>query len=77
AVVAFIGLLVNLAVAGLLHQHGEEGADLNRKAALLHVLGDALGSVAALAAGVIVAVTGWLWADPALSLAIGVLILVS
>ncbi|GAB4168971.1 MAG: cation diffusion facilitator family transporter [Rhodocyclaceae bacterium] len=77
AVVAFLGLLVNLAVARLLHQHGEAGADLNRQAALLHVLGDTLGSVAALAAGVIVVATGWQWADPALSLVIGVLILAS
>lgn len=77
SVVAFIGLLVNLAVARALYDGGDAPADLNRQAALLHVLGDLLGSVAALAAGVIVAVTGWFWADPALSLVIGVLILVS
>jgi len=78
--VALLGLGVNLVVARLLHDdhdgHGA-GGDLNRRAAFLHVLGDLLGSVAAIAAGLIVTFTGWSWADPLLSLAICVLILFS
>ena len=73
-VVAVIGLLVNLGVAWLL-AHGEP--TLNTRAALLHVLGDLLGSVAALAAGLIIQFTGWTPADPLLSMAICALILTS
>lgn len=73
-VVALIGLLVNLAVGWLL-MRGEKS--LNRNAALLHVAGDALGSVAALAAGLVIMFTGWMPIDPILSLVISLLILVS
>lgn len=73
-VVALIGLLVNLAVGWLL-MRGEES--LNRSAALLHVAGDALGSVAALAAGLVIMFTGWTPIDPILSVVISMLILVS
>jgi len=73
-VVAAIGLLVNILVAWRLH-HG--GTDLNTRAALLHVLGDLLGSVAALVSGVLIYTLGWLWVDPALSLLVALLILVS
>lgn len=70
-VVGSLGLVVNMAAAWLLH--GGEG--LNVRGALLHVLGDLLGSVAAIASGVIIMLTGWLAADPILSLVICVLIL--
>jgi len=70
-VVAVIGLAVNLVVAWVLHR-GEQ--TLNSRAALLHVLGDALGSVAAIAAGVVVVATGWTPIDPLLSLFVAVLI---
>jgi cobalt-zinc-cadmium efflux system protein len=76
--IAFVGLVVNLIVAKLLHQHGEEHGskdNLNHRAALLHVLGDVLGSVAALLAGAAIYFTGWLAADPILSLFISALIL--
>jgi cobalt-zinc-cadmium efflux system protein len=73
-VVALIGLGVNLAVGWLLMK-GEES--LNRSAALLHVAGDALGSVAALAAGLVIMFTGWTPIDPILSVVISMLILVS
>jgi cobalt-zinc-cadmium efflux system protein len=73
-VVAAIGLGVNLAVGWLLMK-GEES--LNRSAALLHVAGDALGSVAALSAGLIIMFTGWMPIDPILSVVISLLILVS
>jgi cobalt-zinc-cadmium efflux system protein len=72
--VAAAGLLVNVAVAWILLR-GE--TDLNSRAALLHVIGDALGSVAALASGLAVAWFGWTRADPLLSLFIGGLILYS
>ena len=72
--VAFIGLLVNLAVAWLLH-HGGEG--INNRAALLHVLGDLLGSLAALVAGAVIWATGYMPIDPILSLLVCALIMVS
>jgi cobalt-zinc-cadmium efflux system protein len=73
-VVALIGLGVNLTVGWFLMK-GEES--LNRSAALLHVAGDALGSIAALAAGLVIMFTGWTPIDPILSLVISLLILVS
>jgi len=73
-VTAAIGLAINLLVAWLL-MRGEK--NLNTRAALLHVLGDLLGSVAALIAGIVIVTTGWMPIDPLLSLAIGALILVS
>lgn len=72
--VAFIGLLVNLVVAFLI---GREAHDLNSRAALLHVVGDLVGSVAAITAGAVIYFTGWQPVDPLLSLVIAVLILVS
>jgi cobalt-zinc-cadmium efflux system protein len=72
--VALVGLAVNLGVAWLL-AHGEK--TLNTRAALLHVLGDLAGSVAALASGLVIQFTGWTPADPLLSLFICALILVS
>jgi cobalt-zinc-cadmium efflux system protein len=71
---AALGLLINIGVAWLLFR-GEQ--NLNTRAALLHVVGDLLGSVAALIAGVVIVFTGWTPIDPLLSLAIGALILVS
>lgn len=73
-VVAIIGLLVNLGVAWQL-SHGEK--TLNIRAALLHVMGDMLGSIAALAAGLVITFTGWMPIDPLLSLLVSGLILVS
>ncbi|MCO5223612.1 MAG: cation diffusion facilitator family transporter, partial [Thermomicrobiales bacterium] len=54
------------------HQH-----DLNTRGAFLHVIGDLLGSVATIAAALIVMVTGWTLADPILSVVIGGLIVFS
>jgi len=73
-VVAFIGLLINIAVLRLLG-HGER--NLNTRAATLHVLGDLIGSVAALTAGAVILVSGWYPIDPLLSFLISGLILVS
>lgn len=70
--VALIGLIINVVVAWML-SHG--GDDLNTRGALLHVLGDLLGSVAALGSGAIIYFTGWLPIDPLLSMLICGLIL--
>lgn len=79
-VVALIGFVVNLIVAQHLHRHVHEHDDmdnLNHRAAMLHVVGDVMGSVAALIAGGVVFFTGWLPIDPILSIFIAVLLLVS
>jgi cobalt-zinc-cadmium efflux system protein len=70
-VIAFIGLLVNMAAAWHLHK-GER--NINSRAALLHVMGDMLGSIAAIAAGAVIYFTGWTPIDPILSLLISLLI---
>jgi cobalt-zinc-cadmium efflux system protein len=74
AAVALVGLLVNGAVALVLAK-GEK--NINTRGALLHVMGDLLGSVAALVAGAVIATTGWTPIDPLLSLFICALILIS
>lgn len=73
--VATLGLLANLVTVFLLErvQHG----GLNLRGALMHVIGDLLGSVGAVVAGFVILLTGWLPADPLASLAICVLILFS
>ena len=71
-VVAAIGLLVNLAVAFMLSR-GATG--INARGALLHVMGDLLGSVAALVAGAVIFWTGYMPIDPILSLVVALLIL--
>ncbi|MEX0915456.1 MAG: cation diffusion facilitator family transporter [Wenzhouxiangellaceae bacterium] len=71
-VVAAIGLAINLAVLRVLH--GGKG-NLNVRGAMLHVMGDLLGSVAALASGTVIVLTGWTPIDPILSLLICGLIL--
>ncbi|MBY6210551.1 cation diffusion facilitator family transporter [Microbulbifer agarilyticus] len=72
--IAAIGLLVNVAVAWVLHR-GEQ--TLNIRGALLHVMGDLLGSVAALVAGGVIYFTGWTPIDPLLSMLICILILIA
>lgn len=67
------GLVVNVVAAFLLHSN--EKSDLNMRGAWLHVMGDLLGSVAAIAAGVLIAALGWLWADPLVSILISVIII--
>lgn len=74
SIVAFVGLLLNVLVLYLLG-HGE--ADLNRRAAALHVLSDLLASIAALLSGLVIMFTGWTVIDPILSLLIAALIISS
>ena len=71
--VAAMGLVVNLVSLALLHRVRE--GSLNVRGAYLHVLGDALGSVGALAAAAIILVTGWTLADPIVSILLSLLIL--
>jgi cobalt-zinc-cadmium efflux system protein len=72
--VATLGLFLNMAVAAVLMRGAKS---FNTRAALLHVLGDLLGSVAALIAGVVIYFTKWMPIDPLLSIFISVLILFS
>ena len=72
-VIAAIGLAVNVFVALRLRAHRHHS--LNLRGAYLHVLSDALGSVGALGAGVVIAATGWTAADAVASFGIAALIL--
>jgi cobalt-zinc-cadmium efflux system protein len=71
--VAAIGLAVNLVAFRLLRAGSSES--LNLRAASLEVLSDLVGSVGVIAAGAVVAVTGWTYADPLVAAAIGLFIL--
>ncbi len=73
--VAVIGLLLNLAMLKLLHGGHDHSHDLNMQGALMHVIGDLLGSVAAVAAAIIIYTTGWTLADPLLSILVAVILL--
>ncbi|MFT3742376.1 MAG: cation diffusion facilitator family transporter [Gammaproteobacteria bacterium] len=72
--IATLGLLVNVVLMWILH-HAEP--TLNLRAAILHVVGDLLGSLAALISGIIIYFTHWFPIDPLLSIFIAVLILIS
>jgi cobalt-zinc-cadmium efflux system protein len=72
-VVAVLGLLVN--IAGFLVLHGGDRTSLNMRGALLHVVGDMLGSAAAIVAAIVIIATGWTPIDPILSVLVAVLIL--
>ncbi|WP_409433199.1 cation diffusion facilitator family transporter [Litorimonas sp. RW-G-Af-16] len=71
--VAVGGLLVNLIVLWILR--GADQHNLNIRGAVLHVLGDLLGSAAAILAAIIIWKTGWVMADPILSVLVALLIL--
>ncbi|MBV8197976.1 MAG: cation transporter [Candidatus Eremiobacteraeota bacterium] len=73
-IVAAIALATNGAIGLLLR--GDSKRDLNVRAALFHVLGDALGAVAVICGGVAIALTRWAWIDPALSLFVAAIIVV-
>ncbi len=70
-VIGGTGLVVNIVAAWVLSR---ASGSLNARGALLHVMGDLLGSVAALVAGVVIMVTGWTPIDPILSVAVALLI---
>ena len=72
-VVAGGGLLANLAVFAILHGSAEK--NLNMRGAIVHVIGDLLGSVGAIVAAVLILTLGWTVADPIVSAIVAVLIL--
>jgi cobalt-zinc-cadmium efflux system protein len=74
-IVAVLGLGVNIAAALILHRGHHH--NLNLRGAFLHVVSDAVGSVGAIVAGLIMLFTGWYVADPLISILIGLLILFS
>lgn len=71
--VATAGLLVNICAAFLLHS--SSGHNLNLRGAYLHVLGDLLGSIGAISAALLILATGWMAADPIISVVVALLIL--
>ncbi len=73
--VAALGLAVNVAAFAILH--GGDRENLNMRGAALHVLGDLLGSVAAIVAAVVILYTGWTPIDPILSVLVAALVLKS
>lgn len=73
--VAVLGLAVNLAAFLILH--GGERDNLNMRGAALHVLGDLLGSAAAIVAALVIMATGWTPIDPILSVLVGGLVIKS
>ncbi len=73
-IVAAIGLLMNVVVAWVLSR---DKKSVNTRAALVHVMGDLLGSVAALLAGLVIQLTGWMPIDAILSILVSLLILKS
>jgi cobalt-zinc-cadmium efflux system protein len=70
--VAGLGVVLNGAIMWALRSASRH--DLNVRSAFIHMLGDALGSAAIVAGGVVMFYTGWLWVDPVLSILIGALI---
>lgn len=72
-VIALLGLLVNVAAFVILRS-GDQ-TNLNMRGAALHVIGDMLGSIAAIAAALLILWTGWMPFDPILSVLVAVLIL--
>jgi cobalt-zinc-cadmium efflux system protein len=71
--VAGLGLLLNAGIMWSLRSAREH--DINVRSAYAHMLGDALGSIGIVFGAITIRYTGWLWIDPALSVAIGVLII--
>jgi cobalt-zinc-cadmium efflux system protein len=71
-VIAILGLAANIAAFAILH--GGDRKNLNVKGAALHILGDLLGSVAAIIAAVVILATGWMPIDPILSVLVALLV---
>ncbi|AXI08938.1 cation transporter [Oceanobacillus zhaokaii] len=75
-IIAVIGLIINIVVAWLL-MRGDSKENLNLRSALLHVIGDLLGSVGAIVAGALILLFGWNIADPIASVIVAILIIIS
>ncbi len=74
--VALIGLFVNGGIGFLLGHGAEQSHNLNLRAALFHVVGDALGAFAVVVGGIVIVATKATWIDPALSLFVAAIIVV-
>jgi len=74
-VVAAIGIVVNALSAAVTYRRG--GEDLNLRASFVHLGTDAIASLGVVVAGLVIVTTGWEYADPLISVLIGVLILAS
>ena len=72
---AGVGLVVNL--AGAVAVFRRDGEDLNLRAAYVHLVGDALGSLGVIVTGIVIVTTGWRYADPLMGVLIGVYLVVS
>ncbi len=75
--IAVIGLIANLLSAYFLMKQGNVEGNLNVRSAYLHVIGDALGSVGAILAGILMLIFDWYIADPIISIVVALLILKS
>lgn len=71
--IAVGGLTINIICAWLLH--GDHQHDLNMRGAWLHIMGDVLGSITAIAAGILIVAFGWVWADAVCSSLISLIII--
>jgi cobalt-zinc-cadmium efflux system protein len=69
-VAAAVGMVINLVIGSTLHSHSH--GNLNVRSAFLHVIGDAAASAGVIVGAVVIAVTGWHWVDPLLSVLIAV-----
>ena len=75
--ISTLGLVVNIVVAYYMLRGGDVRENVNMRGAYMHVLGDALGSVGAIAAALAMMCFGWGWADAAASLLVAALIVKS
>lgn len=75
--IASVGLLANIGSAIALMRKGDVKNNLNLRSAYIHVIGDALGSVGAIVAGIVMMVFKWYLADPIISILVALLILKS
>ncbi|WP_170007203.1 cation diffusion facilitator family transporter [Bacillus fonticola] len=76
-IIASVGLLANIVSAWSLMRNGDVKENVNLRSAYLHVLGDALGSVGAIVAGMLMMLFEWYVADPIISVIVALLILKS
>jgi cobalt-zinc-cadmium efflux system protein len=72
--VAVAGLIVNLIIFKVLHSSHHDD-NINMRGAILHVLMDILGSIGAIIGGIVIYFTGWMYADPIVSVLLASLIL--
>jgi cobalt-zinc-cadmium efflux system protein len=75
--IASIGLIANILSAVSLRKKADVKSNINMRSAYLHIVGDALGSVGAIIAGIVMLVFDWYIADPIISVLVALLILKS